>query len=210
MGSIASSTAEKQPVKFRRFCSVPGHFVVVLLAVEGILLLAERWIPKGWTVLIAIATIGVAVWVLLFWLAICLLFRWRFQFSLRWLLAMTVAVAIPFSWLAVEMKQAREQKATVMAIEKAGGSVDYDSANSPYQALPELNWLWRRIDSDFFLDVESVLIDDAQVDANLEYLKRLRRLRVLRLRDTDIAEERKRELREALPGCNISPHVIDY
>ena len=34
-----------------------------------------------------------------------LIFRWRFQFSIRSLLVLTVAVAVPCSWLAVEVKE---------------------------------------------------------------------------------------------------------
>ena len=37
----------------------------------------------------------------------------RFQFSLRSLLVLVVVVAVPCSWLAVEMKKAREQKEAV-------------------------------------------------------------------------------------------------
>jgi hypothetical protein len=53
-------------------------------------------------------------------------FRWRFQFSIRSLMFLTLAVAIPASWLAVEMKWVREQREAVAAIEKLGGGVKYD------------------------------------------------------------------------------------
>ncbi len=42
------------------------------------------------------------------------------------LLVLVVAVAIPCSWLAVEMKAARRQEEAVAAIEKLGGNVSYD------------------------------------------------------------------------------------
>ena len=63
---------------------------------------------------------------MLLWLVLALCFHRRFQFSLRSLLVATVAVAIPFSWLAVEMKAAREQREAVEGIEKSGGIVGYD------------------------------------------------------------------------------------
>ena len=79
-----------------------------LLAVEGLLLLSERfcWFAfnekKGWTVLIAVAAVGLAGLFTLLWFAASLLFRWPFQFSLRSLLVLTEAVAIPCSWLATQ------------------------------------------------------------------------------------------------------------
>jgi hypothetical protein len=86
--------------KLRWFYPTPGRLLVVLLAVEGILLLSERWFPKGCAVLIAIAAIGVFLVLMLLWFVVSLIFYWRFQFSIRSLLLLTVAVAIPCSWLA--------------------------------------------------------------------------------------------------------------
>ena len=60
------------------------------------------------------------------WFLAALLFRLRFQFSIRSLLLLTVVVAIPCSWLAVEREQARKQREAVEAIEKLGGWVAYD------------------------------------------------------------------------------------
>ena len=96
----------------RSFRPTPAWLIFGLLVVEGLLWLSERfqwfWFneQKGWTVLIAVAVVGVACW------SCCLVrrglvFRWRFQFSIRSLLVLVVAVAVPCSWLAVEMKRAR-------------------------------------------------------------------------------------------------------
>ena len=52
-----------------------------------------------------------------------LLFRWRFQYSLRSLMLLVVAVAIACSWLATEMRSERKQRAAAEAIKKAGGRV---------------------------------------------------------------------------------------
>ena len=96
----------------RRFYPTPAWLIFGLLVVEGLLWLSERyrwfWFneKKGWTVLIAVAVVGVAMLVMLVWFVVSLVFRWRFQFSIRSLLVLTVAVALPCSWLAVEMKAA--------------------------------------------------------------------------------------------------------
>ena len=47
---------------------------------------------------------------MLLWLIVAVVFRLRFQFSIRSLLFAVVVVALPCSWLTVEMKAAREQK----------------------------------------------------------------------------------------------------
>ena len=83
----------------RWFHPTPGRSLIVLLVVEGLLLLSERfrWFPfndhKGWTVLIAVASAGAAFLAMILCCAIALVFRWPFQFSLRSLLALVVAVA---------------------------------------------------------------------------------------------------------------------
>ena len=116
----------------RRFCPTPAWLVLGLLVVEGLLWLSERfqwfWFneKKGWTVLIAVAVVGVAMLVMLLWFIVALVFRWRFQFSIRSLLVLTVAVAIPCSWLAAEMKAAREQRAVVAEIKSMNLYVTYD------------------------------------------------------------------------------------
>ena len=104
-------TTQTQP---RRFHLTPGRFVIGLLAVEVLLWLSERfgWLGwhKGYAVLTAVACVGVAMLLMVVWFAVALIFRWRFQFSMRSLLVLVVVVALPCSWLAVEMKAAREQR----------------------------------------------------------------------------------------------------
>ena len=87
---------------------------------------------KGWTVLVAVASVGTTLVSMLVWFAIALFFHLRFQFGLRLLLVLVVVVAIPCSWLAVEMQKARGQHDTVTAIRKLGGWTGYDDeVNSP-------------------------------------------------------------------------------
>ena len=95
--------------------------IVALLVVEGLLWLSDRfqwptW-HKGYAVLIAVASVAVVFVVMLLWLIVALIFRLRFQFSIRSLFVLTVAVAIPCSWLGVEIKAAREQEETVKEID---------------------------------------------------------------------------------------------
>ena len=83
---------------------------------EGLLLLSERfqWFTfnehKGWAVLIAVAALGVALLLMLYWFIIAKVFCWRFQFSIRSLLVLIITVAIPCSWMAVELKRARNRR----------------------------------------------------------------------------------------------------
>ena len=73
---------------------------------------------KGWTVLIALAGMGVALVLMLLWFLLAVIFRWRFQFSVRALLTLVVVVALPFSWLGVEMKRATDERQTAEAMMK--------------------------------------------------------------------------------------------
>ena len=120
-------TAEKSKPRLRWFHLTPDRFVVGLFALEGFLLLSERyqWFAfnehKGWTVLIALAVVGLTLLLMPLWLAAALLFHWRFQYSLRSLLLLVVAVAIPCSWLGTEIQQARKQKEAVEVITQWGG-----------------------------------------------------------------------------------------
>ncbi len=116
----------------RWFRLTPGHLLVVLLAAEGMLWLSERfrWFPfnqhKGWTVLIAIASVGVFLVLMFLWFLAALVFRWRFQFSILSLLVLVVAVALPFAWLETEMKAAREQGKVAASIKKMQRPIYYD------------------------------------------------------------------------------------
>ena len=65
---------EQTPLRVRWCHPTPGRLPVILLAVEAILFSSERfqWFPfnenKGWTVLIAIASIALTMVVMLLWL----------------------------------------------------------------------------------------------------------------------------------------------
>ena len=113
------------PEKRRWYCPTPGWLVLGSLAVTGLLWLSNwlGWWHKGYAVLVAVAGVGTVLAGMLLWWLVALIFRWRFQLGTRTLLVLTLAVALPFSWLAVEMKKAREQKGAVAAIKELGRGV---------------------------------------------------------------------------------------
>ena len=222
--------------KRRWFHPTPSWLIVGLLVAECPLWLSERyqWFSfnqhKGWTVLIAVAAVGIALVLMLLWLVIALVFCLRFQFSVRSLLVLTVAVAIPCNWLGVEIKGARKQR-EILA--KLGGEVTYDwqinamSRQLPNIRPPEPAWLRSLLGDDFFGQVVDVNLEDSQVrDAGLEYLKGLDHLEGVWLnyaQSTDaglehikglnhlsylmlergLTESEYEELHEALPNCII-------
>ncbi len=106
----------------------PDRVVVAMLALEGFLLLSEhfRWFPfnehKGYTLLICLAAVGAAFVLMFLWFLAAWVFRWRFQFSILALLLLTVVVAVPFSWLATEMKEARKQREAVERNQEGRGA----------------------------------------------------------------------------------------
>ena len=121
------------PVAKPRWYSLTlGRCMAILLAVECSLFLSEqfRWFRfnhhKGWTVLITIAVVATAFLAISLWFVIAIIVRWRFQFSIRALLVLTVVVALPLGWLTEQMKKARIQKEAVTAIGQMEGTVSYD------------------------------------------------------------------------------------
>ncbi len=176
--------------KLRWFCLTPDRLVVGLLAVEGFLLLSEwfGWSPKGWTVLIAVATVGLTLLMMFLWFLAALLSWWRFQYSLRSLLLMVVVVAIPCSWLATEMQWARKQREAVEVIRKAGGTVTSDF--DPFAVEPLYLVCFRELmGDDFFASICDVNLTGTKVtDAVLVHLQGLSQLPSLWLYNTQVTD----------------------
>ena len=83
--------------------------------------------------------IGLALLATPYCFAAVRLTRCRFQFSIRSLLVLVVVVALPCSWLAVEMKKAMEQKAAAELIAASDASVSFDIEDvdtDPPQQIP--------------------------------------------------------------------------
>lgn len=142
------------------------------LAVECLLWLSERigwpgW-HKGYAVLTAVASVGLAMLLMILWFIVSLMFRRRFQFSLRSLLVLVVVVALPCNWLAVEMKKARRQK-EVDGIRKSEGQVSYDSGPILPKGLVEPNgpvWLRKLFGDDFFNDsIQAFVFSNTEMES---------------------------------------------
>jgi hypothetical protein len=179
----------------------PDRFVVGLLVVQVFLLLSERfeWFAfnekKGWTVLIAVGVVGLAVLVTLGWGLICLLLRQRFQFGFRSLLVFFVAASVPLGWLAWEMQKARRQREAVGAIMEAGGVVFYDYEPRHIGGVVVLErpttptWLRKLLGDDFFCGV--VVVDCSAKnfdDVDAMHLQELPNLEWLLLGHTQITD----------------------
>jgi hypothetical protein len=180
----------------RLYHPTPNWLILGLLAAEGLLWLSERfqWFAfnekKGWTVLIAVASVGVAFLVMLLCFVVSLLFRWRFQFGIRSLLILTVVVALPCSWLAVTMRQAKRQREAVVGIESAGGKVQWSKSSG-------LAWLRSLLGDAFFRYVASVILLDNEnvTDHGLEHLKELSQLESLDISFTKVTDDGLKNLK---------------
>lgn len=181
--------------KSRWYRLTPDRLVLLLLVVEGLLWLSERlgwpaW-HKGYAVLTAVATVGVALLLMLLWLVAGLLFRCRFQFSIGSLLLLVVAVAVPCSWMAVEVKKARKELAAVEESRKAHWGVGYEWQEiailfGPRSAQPpEPAWLRNLLGQNFFAEIGPVLVSGV-TDADLERLKGLGQPKRLRISSAQI------------------------
>ena len=187
----------KSESKLRRFHPTPGRLLVALLAVEGGLLFSERlqWFAfnekKGWTVLIAVVAVSLFLLLMIVWFIVSLIFHWHFQFSIRSLLLLTIAVAIPSSWFAVKMQQARTQREAVDAIQKLGGWVAYDYQLDhiipviPGIESPRPVWLRKILGDDFCC---TVVLAEPRDDASMLILKDLSGIRQLVLQDSQVTD----------------------
>jgi hypothetical protein len=121
------------PTPHRRWYHLtPTRFFIGLLVVQVVLFLSERfqWFAfnekKGWTVLVAVGVVLVAVVVMLAWGLVCLCLRWRFQFGVRSLLVFLLALSVPLGWFAWEMDKARRQREAVEMLTTLHADVFYD------------------------------------------------------------------------------------
>lgn len=202
--------------KRRWFYLSPDRFVIGLLLGVCLLWLSERfqWFSfnhhKGWTVLIAVAAVGAAAIVSLAWWAFGLIFRWRFQISIRSLLALCLVASIVVNWLAAERGRARRQAETVEALNMnvwlmydwEVDAVDAHGVRPATNPQPsEPNWLRTILGVDFFSAIVAVDLDGTEVtDAGLERLvKGLPQLESLSVADTQITDAGLEPVIEGLP-----------
>ena len=208
---------ESPPSKPRWYRLTPDRFLAGLMGAIGLLLLSERfcWFAfnehKGWTVLISVAVICVAVTLLLLWCGVSLVSRLRFQFSLRSMLVFVTVVAVVCSWFTVKMQQAQRQREVIAAIETEGEVYDVffdyelDADGNPLPAKPKPPgppWLRNLVGVDFLSDV-TFLVCRRATDAELVHLKGLTSLETLWLHDTYVTDAGVQDLQKALPNCKI-------
>jgi hypothetical protein len=198
----------------------PDGVIIGVLAVEGLLWLSNSlcwpaW-QKGYAVLTTTVVVGVMLLAMFLWFAAALIFRFRFQFSLRSLLILFVVVALPSGWMAMEAKQARRQSVMLGKVVALGGSVQDGWWSCFYVAKEERGWPERFFGDEFFHDInmvgfDNVALDDQRLaqlcdtdgmetvlylwlegtkitDKGLGALRRLARLRTLGLRGTAITD----------------------
>jgi len=212
--------------KRRWFRFSPDRLVISSLLVVCLLWLSDRfqWFGfnhhKGWTVLIAVAAVGVSAVVMLLWWIASLILRWRFQFGIRSPLAFCLTCSIVVSWLAAEMKQARRQAEVVERIRSSDGDeygkyvgydweFDLDGMFTPIgTAPPGPGWLRKLLGVDFFSAV--VIVNDETTDAALEEIANLSELQYLSVSDSKITDAGLDHLKGLvhLLGLNLSDTKI--
>ena len=173
-----------------KFLSLPRWYhltidrtIVGLVAFEGFLLLSEwfDWFVfngETWTALIAVAGTALAMVFLLLWFMVARLLHRPFQYGLRSLMLLVVVVAILCSWIAIEMRQERKQRAVAEEIGKLGGKTE-----------TEVTWLGRLLRDDSLVSVtQANLFCTAINDTELLHFQELRQLRVLEFTNTKVSD----------------------
>lgn len=180
--------------KFRWFHPTPGRLLALLLVVETSLFIFRSWLPKGWAVLIAVATVGLFLLFMLLWFIAALVFHRRFQFSIWSLLVLTVAVAIPSSWLTAEMKWAREQKeAAEFLMREVGDGRTY----GPNTTSKTMAWLETLLGRDFFKSA-TVFIGRKPTDDDLKHLKK--GVKITLFLPTQVTDAELEKLQDTFPN----------
>ena len=224
--SLASAQGSPMCPHPRWFHFTPDRFLIGLLVAECLLWLSQQlqWFGfnhhKGWTVLITVGMIGVAMLVLLVWFAACLLFRRRFRFGVRSLLVSMVVVAVSCAWFAVEVSNAKSHKEAREGIQNVGGEVVYDwqvdtdGTPRPNAQPPGPGWLPNLLGDDFFTGVVRVYLTGTEMSfARLQHLhwlmmRKERRVGIEGPRITDADLEHLKGLTQ-LKGLSLGTHVTD-
>lgn len=146
--------------------------------------------------------------------------RW-FQYSLRTLFVVVTLCAIPCSWFAVKMQEAKRERESAATIEELGGFVEWS------EPLPQ-KWSRGVLGDGVFSHVIYVALGNAPVtdawlehlhglshlqtlwldntpvtDAGLEHLKGLSHLQAVGLKKAQVTDEGVKNLQQALPNCEI-------
>ncbi len=142
------------------------------------------------------------------------------RISLRTLL---LAMVIPCLWLGAISERARQQKATVAKILRAGGDVKYENEEfTPFTGRvvehkpPFAGWLYVALGKDYFYNVTEFSGDVSEAGASVPYLLELPRLKQVRIytsfgdseAESKRADELVRALKTALPNTNVEHAVV--
>ena len=193
--NASAPSAVVASAKSRRRCQCMADYLALLLLVaECLLWLSNRlawpaW-HKGYAVLVCVAAFGMTLLVGLLCFVVALVWRWRFQFTIRSLLIMAVSAALGSGWLATELKRAREQARLIGEVRTSARRVWYDGSSQPVPA-----WLLGLLRDDFFADVALVDLESCvSFDAALERLPGFARLEQLSLDEDDVTDDHLAQL----------------
>ena len=117
------------------------------------------------------------------------------QFSLRTLFVVVLLFAVPCSWFAVKMQQARTQREVVRTLREGGADAFYDfesvesRSSIPKAEPPAPAWLLELLGVDFFCDVVAVYgYGHDFTDQDAAHLEGLTGLEVLCLPGTQVTD----------------------
>lgn len=176
------------PSKSQGYVSFPAKYLSVVLLLQGLAFLSERyrWFhqDKGHTVLIAVA----ATLLLLMTLAVVtIVSRWfqrKTRLTLATLMLMVPVTTVPCGWLAWEMELARRQQELVASLEARGAVVAYEGPGPlywPVHGKGSSRYLADTFKDDFFFDATYVGMGEAD-ESDFERFGRFPLLKILRLR----------------------------
>jgi len=149
-----------------------------------------------------------------------------FQFSLRQLMLFVLLASLALSWLSVKLRHEQLEREAASKVHGLGGLVFYSHLFDDTSGTPGPSWLRYFLGDDFFMKVYGVSLPDAHNDQlamlkdlpslkylelsytlvddeGLNHLAGLRDLEVLALFGTRVTEQGARNLRQALPSCEI-------
>lgn len=143
-----TSTLDRRP---RWFHITPERFVGALIVVEIFLWLSDgyRWFAfdekKGLPLLIALAALAISLLGFAVRFLFALTFHRRFQFGIRTLLLLTLAAAIPFSWMAASVDRAKKMR---QLVERLRNEREFHIETRTWLTPPE--WLSSLLGGEFF------------------------------------------------------------
>lgn len=149
----------------------------------------------------------------------------RFQFRVSTLLLITAVVAVLLGWWS---HTARRQRYAVGHLYQAHAAVQYDLNTQWYASSGWRSWLVRRLGLDYFGNVVCIKMPRTSTDADLLWLRHIKKLRMLLLsrtqvtdaglehlhdlatlqrldlQDTHVTNAGIQRLQKALPNCKIN------